>query len=1753
MCSLTRNLPQKSINNVRIWRLILLLFLLVDQNLVTVKTTFIFFVPRSLSDSIWPSPTDDYEELPSYGVFPPEYEELLADRKKFILVELVSKDVLFHDVPEKEANMYWRDFARSVDNMDVINSVKNRRNKQHHNTPSFSTTEYFAGFQPNGGTQLFFPLQLCIPVVFNNNNHGNNFDFNLIAFCLQSSLAHQHQPSDIWSSATDFAISVIEEAMIMIREIDFAISMTHKIDFVVLANKIISGEGSITSLASAHGERLLLHQDSSYDVEETRPPATITGIILPSVNTTAPSNIADYYYADPYVDHDLPEYSFHLVNSDIFPWGMHYCLLRYVDYSNYDGGGVWKMPIMSLQSDCFSVSRRVRVIGPQMSYLSDVARVMHMHTPPFVYVTPYEEETSSYCDGGVENEDWETYCFNSSSNLSYISALHPEYVHHHYRPCLIRHNNEIVNGNECSDLSADSPYWSPHASTINLAPAHHVCSHPIRLVGSQDYGEPVDCAIGSREDGVLHGTSKSSNGYTSLSLPVPLQVAALLLITTLKYTDVRSDDDSATQLLVPTSVRQFDINCSRSNILNAYRDDFPMEDNVYSAKMHDDCDDYGVELEDGEQTAYLNADSEYGGVPDLMDSDQTARFNVNVADLSTQEDDDDHPQYCISQNIRRVKKGDLVNRGANGDVQGGNLRIISEFLRTICEISGVYVDIPDVVDEKSITCGDMCVTQLQPIIINSRQCATPDLPRCSFSFAFVIADGSYWFKAQFYHPNSQTSRISNMYWTHFIACKIFCCHQASELGAIFFDIEAWGEILCCLFCEDGRSHYMSGVRLLIGCWSVTSCVPAWRDFVSYDSMVDFAVNTMAPTISYDVACIDVKTYVDAKSCNSSCERFLWCALVDFLEILCNRMDMLHLAFSYDQLHYPCHFADDLEKDMRYRETIGSLISDRAQAGISARGYLRALQMELLRALQQHFNWIMDGKLHAITYSHLVRTTRDATVLRDDNVEDVCLEGNVLERISADRSSLYDVCAWFDTTTAAASHGIGALPVKCSGHPTSCHLDRIKRLKLETKQTGYHCTSTNVHRPRRDNIDSTVDSRANKTDYTTYVMMCDVSSIHVKPYGNVMMSHNSCGRPLYHVSISDLSVSLHCRLGILMCRSSMNYLKFLLWKHWNDMLSTSLDKLLGLVLQRNVKYAASYTSSEVACGGYCFDQPSNNVIGSPYKPSRYGKEHSGVISSGGYYPMHNSHLMHLVRSQDHGEPIGWILRWRRKNDELIDCIVKPRKHGERIVCTITPQHSLLHRDVAIHTIATRIESITETSSSVDDNINSYMETTYVIKMEHVLICYRTGMPDIADVDWGTKVTSSVEVCEHNTAWTATSAVMICASPPFAIILSRRLPLLSIQLHSLDVYLSGNTDDSLDNGTSYQFPTSCCFGIRITPRFCEHGSADSTKIPSFAPSTEYGEHLLWIMGMIFDVNSIRCVVDCTENHSLHGITGVLMQQLLEHGCDGYTQQLMDWAYYYSPHRRSVIMAPFDANLSASVRSYNDHTSTSNVITTNGELRSFAMESDMSLVRHHEGILSSALVTRCTAASIAFMSMAYASCIDMNNDMSLRPRYTAYGMRPFIFDDMLELTACITMPHRLDILATNARNNLVTLGNWHVRNLNVRNHQIASLHQCHLVTLRQREHHHILHDTQTHNLICGFELGHDDILHEHWICPYLIFGLMIGLIMLLQCATRNHTLQTAGLAISISSRRGVTPRMDVRVCTDLIPICKYMCIGK
>ena len=146
----------------------------------------------------------------------------------------------------------------------------------------------------------------------------------------------------------------------------------------------------------------------------------------------------------------------------------------------------------------------------------------------------------------------------------------------------------------------------------------------------------------------------------------------------------------------------------------------------------------------------------------------------------------------------------------------------------------------------------------------------------------------------------------------------------------------------------------SNASTLVGCWFVTSCVSTWSYVVSdicktlYDgryneSAVDSAVNTMAITtyeMLCDGSCNDVKTYVGAKPYDLSCERLLCYDLSDFLEILCNRADMLmrryimnymkfvlgkrrshtlstdldesfgnvllvlHLAFTYGRLYYP---------------------------------------------------------------------------------------------------------------------------------------------------------------------------------------------------------------------------------------------------------------------------------------------------------------------------------------------------------------------------------------------------------------------------------------------------------------------------------------------------------------------------------------------------------------------------------------------------------------------------------------------------------------------------------------------------------------------------------------------------------------------------------------------------------------------------------------------------------------------------------
>ena len=206
-----------------------LLFLLAHQNLVTATPTTIFFTltSRKMKDRKPTSGTDCISTrtmTDDSNIFTFHNEELLTDRTRFILEDPTLRDVLFPDVPQREAkDLFWHDFVRSVDNMDEINSVKNRSGEQHHNT-------------------------------LNNIITSDSIDFNITTFCLSSSLVHQHGTTDMTPLLTVMP------------------SMTHEIIFVVVAYNIYK-ESRTTSLPSI--KERPLHQDSLYAAEETSPPSIL--------------------------------------------------------------------------------------------------------------------------------------------------------------------------------------------------------------------------------------------------------------------------------------------------------------------------------------------------------------------------------------------------------------------------------------------------------------------------------------------------------------------------------------------------------------------------------------------------------------------------------------------------------------------------------------------------------------------------------------------------------------------------------------------------------------------------------------------------------------------------------------------------------------------------------------------------------------------------------------------------------------------------------------------------------------------------------------------------------------------------------------------------------------------------------------------------------------------------------------------------------------------------------------------------------------------------------------------------------------------------------------------------------------------------------------------------------------------------------------------------------------------------------------
>lgn len=107
--------------------------------------------------------------------------------------------------------------------------------------------------------------------------------------------------------------------------------------------------------------------------------------------------------------------------------------------------------------------------------------------------------------------------------------------------------------------------------------------------------------------------------------------------------------------------------------------------------------------------------------------------------------------------------------------------------------------------------------------------------------------------------------------------------------------------------------------------------------------------------------------------------------------------------------------------------------------------------------------------------------------------------------------------------------------------------------------------------------------------------------------------------------------------------------------------------------------------------------------------------------------------------------------------------------------------------------------------------------FIYVLLHDIVCCETTATSngkfyaASTVDWGDEDMSSTDVYDHGTAWeaadvsflpmlnTATaSAVMVCTSPSYTIILPRRLLRLSTPLHSFEMVLFGRNNNTFDSG-------------------------------------------------------------------------------------------------------------------------------------------------------------------------------------------------------------------------------------------------------------------------------------------------------------------------------------------------------------------
>ena len=168
----------------------------------------------------------------------------------------------------------------------------------------------------------------------------------------------------------------------------------------------------------------------------------------------------------------------------------------------------------------------------------------------------------------------------------------------------------------------------------------------------------------------------------------------------IEYHDVKSSDGQVVKLLVPYHVAY-----AQSSVLNDWKKTYPIES----------CDSVS-EISDGEDV-----------------------YGIHSTEVSG-DDNDNSISYRISRNVHHRRKGDLVDRGANGGVKGEGLRTMSVIPNLWVDLSGL--DNHTLSKTKIGTCGGVVQTQRGPALLVFHRYALLDRGRTIHSSVQLEAGGN---------------------------------------------------------------------------------------------------------------------------------------------------------------------------------------------------------------------------------------------------------------------------------------------------------------------------------------------------------------------------------------------------------------------------------------------------------------------------------------------------------------------------------------------------------------------------------------------------------------------------------------------------------------------------------------------------------------------------------------------------------------------------------------------------------------------------------------------------------------------------------------------------------------------------------------------------------------------------------------------------------------------------------------------------